>query len=189
MGLIEVNKSIPDIIIDLKYATTENFTKEILYTSNTCFLIEDAVNSLKLVQDNLRTLKTHNGISYPSGLGLKIWDGYRPKSIQYRMWKIVPDARYVANPVKGSIHSRGGAVDLTLIDFSTKKELEMPTSFDFFGIEAHQTFMNHPSNIIANRNLLKNTMTLIGNFIEYPPEWWHYNYPFADKLPLLDFKL
>ena len=186
--LVKVKEIIPDIEIELKYATAENFTKQILYPTNTCFLAFGALVNLKLVQDSLRNLQFHNGMNYAGGLGLKIWDGYRPRSVQYRMWDIVPDPRYVADPNIGSSHNRGGAVDLTIIDFSTKKELDMPTVFDFFGVEAHHEYMEHPLHVIVNRELLKNLMTNVGGFSIYAEEWWHYKYPPSDNFPLLDFQ-
>ena len=186
--LVKVKEIIPEIEIELKYATTDNFTKQILYPTNICFLAFGALENLKLVQDSLRNIYNHNGSKYSKGLGLKIWDGYRPRSVQYRMWEIVPDPRYVADPNIGSSHNRAGAVDLTLIDFSTKKELDMPTTFDFFGVEAHHEYMDHPPHIITNRELLKNLMTNVGGFSIYAEEWWHYKYPPSDNFPLLDFK-
>jgi len=186
--LVKVKEIIPDIEILLKYATTDNFTKEILYPTSTCYLVFGAIENLKLVQDSLRNLQFHNGMNYTDGLGLKIWDGYRPRSVQYRMWDIVPDPRYVADPNIGSSHNRGGAVDLTIIDFSTKKELDMPTVFDFFGVEAHHEYMEHPLHVIANRELLKNLMTNVGGFLIHDEEWWHYKYPSSDNFPLLDFQ-
>ena len=187
--LVKVKEIIPDIEILLKYATTDNFTKEILYPTSTCYLVFGAIENLKLVQDSLRNLQFHNGMNYTDGLGLKIWDGYRPRSVQYRMWEIVPDPRYVADPDKGSSHNRGGAVDLTIIDFSTKRELDMPTIFDFFGVEAHHEYMDHPIHVIANRKLLRDLMTNVGGFTIYAEEWWHYKYPPSDNYPLRDVEL
>jgi D-alanyl-D-alanine dipeptidase len=186
--LVKVKEIIPDIEIELKYSTTDNFTKQILYPTNTCYLAFGTLENLKLVQDSLRNIYSHNGSKYSEGLGLKIWDGYRPQSVQYRMWEIIPDSRYVADPNKGSSHNRGGAVDLTIIDFSTKRELDMPTIFDFFGVEAHHEYMDHPDHVIVNRELLKNLMTNVGSFIIYAEEWWHYKYPPSDNFPLLDFQ-
>jgi len=186
--LVKVKEIIPDIEIELKYSTTDNFTKQILYPSNICFLAFGAVENLKLVQDSLRNINSYDGVKYSHGLGLKIWDGFRPRSVQYRMWEIVPDPKYVADPNIGSSHNRGGAVDLTIIDFSTKDELDMPTTFDFFGAEAHHDYMDHPLEVIANRELLKNLMTNVGSFSIYPEEWWHYKYPPSDNFPLLDYQ-
>ena len=89
------------------------------------------------------------------------------------MWKIVPNPSYVANPSKGSIHNRGGAVDITLIDFNGK-ELDMGTSFDFFGVEAGHGYLNLSPEILANRQLLKKIMMENG-FNSLDSEWWHYN--------------
>jgi len=186
--LVKVKEIIPDIEIELKYSTTDNFTKQILYPTNTCYLAFGALENLKLVQDSLRNIYSHNGSKYSEGLGLKIWDGYRPRSVQYRMWEIIPDSRYVADPNKGSSHNRGGAVDLTIIDFFTKRELDMPTIFDFFGGEAHHEYMAHPIHVIANRKLLRDLMTNVGSFTIYAEEWWHYKYPPSDNFPLLDFQ-
>ena len=186
--LVKVKEIIPDIEIELKYATIDNFTKQILYPSNICFLAFGAVENLKLVQDSLRNINSYDGVKYSHGLGLKIWDGFRPRSVQYRMWEIVPDPKYVADPNIGSSHNRGGAVDLTIIDFSTKDELDMPTTFDFFGAEAHHDYMDHPRQVIANRELLKDLMTNVGSFSIYPEEWWHYKYPPSDNFPLLDLQ-
>ena len=119
--LVNVKDIIPSIKLDIKYATTDNFTEQKLYTTDECYLLLGALNQLKIVQDSLRNIYTHNGESYPQGLGLKIWDGYRPRSVQYLMWEIFPDPQYVANPATGSSHNRGGAVDVTLIDLRQKK--------------------------------------------------------------------
>jgi D-alanyl-D-alanine dipeptidase len=89
------------------------------------------------------------------------------------MWKIVPDANYVANPKKGSIHNKGGAVDITLVDLNGK-ELEMGTTFDFFGKESSHNYLNLSEEILANRKFLKEIM-LQNNFKSFESEWWHYN--------------
>jgi D-alanyl-D-alanine dipeptidase len=184
--LVRVRDYIPDNVVDLKYATTDNFTGQVLYDSPECYLAYGAVQHLKMVQDSLRHIREYAGKVYPRGLGLKLWDGYRPHSVQFRMWEIVPDARYVADPVKGSIHNRGGAVDLTLVDFATQQELLMPTPFDFFGPQAHHEYDKLPADVIANRRLLKSLMETVGGFESYAEEWWHYNYPPAKSWPVRD---
>jgi D-alanyl-D-alanine dipeptidase len=184
-----VKDIIPNIEIDLKYSTTDNFTQQKLYTTDECYLLLGALGQLILVQDSLRNIQSHNGQNYPEGLGLKIWDGYRPRSVQYLMWEIFPNPQYVANPATGSSHNRGGAVDLTLIDFATKEELELPTSFDHFGEEAGHSYSNLPPNVIANRELLRSLMTQVAGFSAYSAEWWHYKYNPSNDFPLLDFQL
>ena len=107
------------------------------------------------------------------GFKIKLFDCYRPLDIQKRMWAIVPNPQYVANPAKGSIHNRGGAVDITLVDFDGK-EVDMGTSFDFFGKEAGHDFEGFSKQIMNNRNLLRKIMVK-EHFNSFDSEWWHYN--------------
>ena len=187
--LVCVKEFIPDIVIDLKYNTVDNFLFQKMYTTDECYLARNVVDRLIIIQDSLRNILSHDSISYPQGLGLKIWDGYRPRSVQFLMWEILPDPIYVANPYTGSSHNRGAAVDVTLVDLSTGAELQMPTYFDDFSEMASHTYMNLPANVIANRTLLKNMMTQIGGLSLYNAEWWHYSYPAATGYPLRDFQL
>ena len=103
-------------------------------------------------------------------------DCYRPLPIQQRLWDKFQNASYVTPPSKGSMHNRGLAVDLTIVD-AEGNELDMGTKFDFFGKEAHHTFTNHSDTILANRTLLKTTMEASG-FKSIRTEWWHYSYPY-----------
>ena len=178
--LVNVREMIPGIVLDLKYNTTDNSFHQKLYTTDECYLVHGAVRQLVLVQDTLRKL----------GLGLKIWDGYRPRAVQYLMWEILPNPVYVADPATGSNHNRGGAVDLTLIQLSTGQELPMPTPFDFFGPEAgHNWTLGLSAEVIANRALLRTLMETVGGFSRYDSEWWHYDFVPAKSYPLLDFQL
>lgn len=187
--LVNVKELIPGIILDLKYSTTDNFTGQKLYTIDECLLTHEAVDQLILVEDSLNNIKNHDGVFYPDGLGLKIWDGYRPRAIQYLMFEIFPDPSYVADPASGSIHNRGGAVDLTIVDKATGEELEMPTEFDYFGEIAWHGYADLPQNVINNRELLRDLMTEIGGFETYSREWWHYSYPPSKNYPLQDFQM
>lgn len=190
--LVLVNELIPNIVIDLKYATTDNvFNQEKLYTSNECYLLKELVLKLIIVQDSLNKVRSLNGYNYPNGLGLKIWDGYRPRSVQYVMFEIFPDPTFVASPQSGSVHNRGGAVDLTLIDLSTNEELPMPTGFDDFTKAAGHDFPGNllPSNVLFNREYLKSIMTNVGGIAYYVGEWWHYQLANSKDYPLLDFQL
>jgi D-alanyl-D-alanine dipeptidase len=152
-------------------------------------MVHGAIKKLILVQDSLKNIHNHNGISYPAGLGLKIWDGYRPRAIQYLMFEIFPDPTYVADPGSGSIHNRGGAVDLTLVDMATGEELELPTEFDYFGERAWHGYSDLPAHVIANRELLRSLMTEIAGFETYSKEWWHYTYNPSKSFPLQDFQM
>jgi D-alanyl-D-alanine dipeptidase len=113
------------------------------------------------------------------GYKIKFFDCYRPLDIQKKMWKIVSNPSYVADPSKGSIHNRGGAVDITLVD-SNGKELDMGTAFDFFGVEASHNYPNLSQEVKANREFLKRIMTENG-FDSFDSEWWHYNLKSALK--------
>jgi len=178
--LVRVKELIPDIVLDVRYNTVNNFTSQKLYTADECLLVLGAVRRLLVVQDSLRA----------RGLGLKIFDGYRPRAVQYLMWEIVPNSTYVADPANGSVHNRGGAVDVSLVDRATGQELSMPTEFDYFGPEAgHGWTTGLSPEQIENRALLKTIMEEVGGFASYSAEWWHYSWGPATSYPLLDFQM
>jgi D-alanyl-D-alanine dipeptidase len=185
--LVNLKEFIHDIVLDLRYNTEHNFLSQKAYTTDECYVSRALLERLILVQDSLRNITFHDGNPYPQGLGLKIWDCYRPRSVQYLMWEIFPDPNFVANPASGSRHNRGEAADITLIDRSTGNELPMPTYFDSFSDTASHAFMNLPANIIANRTLLRDMMVQVGGLTLYSEEWWHYSLPIG--YPLLDFQL
>ncbi len=177
LGLIDVAKTYPQIQIEMRYATTRNFTQSVLYDSDRCYLRREVAE---------RLAHTHQQLE-KDGFGLKIWDAYRPKSVQYKLWEVFPDDRYVAHPDEGSVHSRGAAVDLTLVD-AQGRELPMPTHFDDFTEKAHHGYPHLPTAMLANRERLKTAMTHAG-FLPIPNEWWHYNDPEWTRYDLLDVSL
>ncbi|MDN3672671.1 M15 family metallopeptidase [Flavobacterium branchiarum] len=152
-----------DFVYDMKYATEDNFLKAKVYDCAECFLRLKTVKAL--VEANKNFMK--------KGYKIKLFDCYRPLFIQERMWEIVSNPKYVADPKKGSIHNRGGAVDITLVD-RNGKELDMGTSFDFFGKEASHSYVNLSDTVKANRQLLKKIM-IKHKFNSFDSEWWHYN--------------
>lgn len=152
------------IVLDLKYATTDNFVETQMYDCGRCFLRPQVAKAVLNAHQNLRK----------QGLGLKMYDCYRPRPIQWKLWEKVPDPRYVADPKKGSMHNRGGAVDLTIVD-SLGQELDMGTPFDFFGSKAYPSFTDLPQEVLDNRKLLQETMMGVG-FSPISTEWWHYSY-------------
>lgn len=176
--LVDIQSFIPNIQIDLKYATPDNFTGQIVYQFNCCLLVKEAAMQLKEVQAELETI----------GLGLKVWDGFRPLAAQWKFWELVPDERYVSDPRKGGRHTRGTAVDLTLVT-ADGQELLMPSAFDDFSEKAHQNYMEAPEEAIANRGFLREIMERHG-FKGLSTEWWHFdligwqNYPPLDYTPL-----
>jgi len=118
-------------------------------------------------------------------MGIKIWDAYRPYSVTEKMWELVKDDRYAADPKFGSGHNRGIAVDLTIIDLSTGKELDMGTGFDNFSDTAHHDFKNLPANVLQNRLVLRSVMEKHG-FKALETEWWHYYFINGKDYELLD---
>ena len=152
-----------DFVYDMKYATNDNFLKAKVYDCAECFLRLKTVTAL--VEANKEFIK--------KGFRIKLFDCYRPLDIQKKMWKIVSNPQYVADPAKGSIHNRGGAVDISLVD-NQGNELAMGTPFDFFGSEASHNYTNVSMEVKKNRNLIKTLMTKNG-FNSFDSEWWHYN--------------
>ena len=161
---------------DMRYATENNFLKAQVYDCPECYTRVKTVRALLQANNDFKK----------EGVKIKFYDCYRPNSVQYKMWKIVPNPQYVANPVKGSIHNKGGAVDITLVTLAGK-ELDMGTDFDFFGKRAYHDNYDLPEEILANRKLLKETMKKNG-FWSTRTEWWHYNLQGASKDPIANFK-
>jgi len=163
------------IVTDVRYATVNNFTGKVLYPTGKVYLRKVVAEKLSEINKYLK--KKYN-------LRIKIFDGYRPLSVQKKMWKIIPDNRYVADPAKGSRHNRGAAVDITLID-STGTELNMGTDFDNFTVKAHPGYKLLPDSVKANRNLLRSVMIQFG-FKPITTEWWHFDFNGWRKFSILD---
>ncbi len=161
---------------ELRYATTNNFLKAKVYDCAECYT---RVKTAKALLEANKDFETQ-------GVKIKFFDCYRPNSVQYKMWAIVPNPQYVANPKKGSIHNKGGAVDITLVTLDGK-ELEMGTDFDFFGKKAYHDNTDLPQIILKNRKLLKETMERHG-FWSIRTEWWHYNLGAASNDKVANFK-
>ena len=175
--LEEIIKVIPSIKLDIKYATKENFSGIAVYSQAKAFARKPVVAALAKVQFELSK----------KGLGLKIFDAYRPYSVTVKFWKITPVDKkdFVANPKTGSRHNRGCAVDLTLIDLKTGKELVMPTPYDSFAKEASPTYDDIPTLQKQNRNLLISVMESNG-FKVIRNEWWHFDFKGWESFPLMD---
>ncbi len=176
--LVDIRSVNLNIRHDIRYATTNNFLKKKIYSTPRCLLRSDVAQRLSRVQQDLEQM----------GLGLKVYDCYRPLSVTRQMWAILPDNRYVANPAKGSRHNRGAAVDLTLVDLRTGAELEMPTAFDDFTNKAARDYSGNSPQVRRNSDLLAAKMKQQG-FIPLITEWWHFDAPGWDKYGLLDIPL
>ncbi len=173
--MIDVQALDPTFKIDIKYATEDNFMKEALYPQARCLLLKETAEALLRVQRSLSK----------QGLGLKIFDGYRPLSVQKKMWAKFPLPGYVADPAKGSNHNRGAAVDVTLVDLNTGRELAMPSAYDEFTERAHRNYTKADPEALANRQLLQEAMEKEG-FRGLSTEWWHFDYKEALGEPVLD---
>lgn len=174
--LIVPLKSIDSTIVqDVRYATANNFTKQVLYPSAKVFLRKVAAEHL--AQANKHLKENHN-------LRIKIFDGFRPLFVQKIMWAIVPDERYVADPAKGSRHNRGAAVDITLID-AGGNELDMGTPYDDFTERASFASKDVSEKAYSNRKLLRELMIEFG-FVPLETEWWHFDFKDWKKFGILD---
>jgi D-alanyl-D-alanine dipeptidase len=154
----------PTVLLDIRYATDNNFTKSKIYDCPRCLLRPEAAEAVLKAQKQLQK----------KGYGLKMFDCYRPRPYQQRLWDKVPNPDYVTPPAKGSMHSRGAAVDLTIVDVHGK-ELNMGTEYDFFGEAAHTDNLKLPADVLKNRALLRETMESVG-FKGIRTEWWHFSY-------------
>ena len=174
---VSMNDYAVGFFYDMRYAGANNFLKQKVYECDECLLRREVADALIAANNKLKTI----------GLRIKFFDCYRPLDVQRLMWEIFPNGKYVANPhTTGSIHNRGGAVDITLVDKSGN-ELDMGTAFDFFGLEAHHTYKDLPDTVLANRKLLKSTMESF-SFSSISSEWWHYNFSSSNGYTLSNFK-
>ena len=173
--LVDLEKSIPGLVIDIRYATSDNFTKQAVYPAARAFARKPVAQQLKAIQEELKL----------RGLGLKIYDAYRPYAVTVKFFEVYPDSVFVANPKKGSRHNRGAAIDASLIDLKTGKELQMPSAFDEFSERAKPSFQGISELQKVNRKLLIELMTKHG-FTVYDSEWWHFDFNGWENFPLMD---
>ena len=177
-GLVDVGARLPDAVLDLRYATADNFVGRPLYPVARCLLLPGVASRLDRAAASLRT----------QGYRLLLFDCYRPLSVQRELWKAMPKRGYVADPATGSHHNRAAAVDLSLAD-GAGRPVEMPTGFDAFGPKARAWAADGVSAPARrHRDLLRAAMSAAG-FSVNPFEWWHFDAPGAAALPLLDLPL
>ncbi|MBP6373834.1 MAG: M15 family metallopeptidase [Flavobacterium sp.] len=172
---VKVSEFSNAIVFDLKYATTANFLGEKVYNCGECYLRYKTLKALLVAQEKIQS----------KGYQFKLFDCYRPLSVQQKMWSLVSNPNYVADPAKGSLHNRGAAIDLTIVD-KNGNELDFGTPFDFFGEEASHSYMKGDKKVLKNRAFLKKVMTKSG-FTIFPTEWWHYNIEGGEKFPIANF--
>ena len=177
-GLIEITNLDPTIRLDIRYATTNNFTGRQLYSQPRAFLVAPAAQAL---------LKAHKAVQR-EGYGLTIYDAYRPWRVTKALWDATPPGSqrdYVANPKRGSKHNRGCAVDLTLHHLTGGAEVAMPSGYDEFTLRAHRNFLDAPVEALKHRDLLERVMEDAG-FRGASNEWWHFDFVGWQDYPLLD---
>lgn len=165
--MLELIKLDDTIRLDIRYAREDNFVGRPVYSEARAFLQPDAAHALVRVQSALRE----------GGLGLVIYDGYRPWSVTKLFWETVTEDQkiFVADPAKGSKHNRGCAVDLSLCDLATGVQLPMPSDFDEFNKKASPDYPGGTEIERANRDRLRAAMEAEG-FTVNPKEWWHFDY-------------
>jgi len=175
--LVELITLDPTIKLDIRYATEDNFVGKKVYPEARAFLQKPAAKAVAKVHKELRD----------RGLGLVIFDGYRPWSITKLFWEVTPDEKrkFVANPAKGSKHNRGCAVDLSMFDLKTGKLVEMPSGYDEFTERASPDYKGGTAEQTANRELLRKLMEDAG-FTVNPNEWWHFDYKDWEKYAIYD---
>ena len=173
--LINLKEFIPNLVLDIRYATTNNFTGEKIYNLARAYARKPVAESLKKVQLELNQ----------QGMGVKIFDAYRPYKATIRFYEVYHDTTYVASPYRGSRHNRGCALDMTIIDLKTGEELKMPTGYDSFQKAAWPTSEVKDPEIKKNRALLITTMERHG-FKVNSSEWWHFDFVGYQKYEVMD---
>jgi D-alanyl-D-alanine dipeptidase len=171
--LVEIGPASHGVLLDIAYATDGNFTGQPIYVRPGCYLHRDAAERLE------RAVALSGGL----GLSLKIFDAFRPSEAQWRLWEARPDPEFLADPRRGSPHSRGVAVDLTLVD-AEGRALDMGTPFDAFTPLSHHGTTEVPVTAQKNRLLLLGLMSAAG-WDFYAREWWHYQLFAPRRYPLL----
>ena len=172
---VRVLDYIPTIQQELRYATTNNFTGQVIYTFEDAYLRYGTVKKLQKVSEDLAKY----------GLGIKVWDAFRPLQAQAKLWEICPDEKYVSHPDKGNRnHCRGLAIDMTLYLLETGEEIEMPSDFDEFSTLGDRDYSECSKEVKELCVLLESIMKKHG-FKGYSKEWWHYNdtesYPIEEQ--------
>jgi D-alanyl-D-alanine dipeptidase len=178
--MVCISEYLKDVPIELRYSTENNFTGKVIYNFTSAYLRYGTLKKLSYAQSMFKE----------KGLGIKIWDAFRPVEAQFVMWEVYPDDDYVADPTKGfSTHSRGNTVDITLVD-KDGKEIPMPTGFDDFeAMAAYDYDSNENEETTKNAYMLKEIMIKAG-FLPSTSEWWHFRdrdvYPVAENFPHSD---
>lgn len=174
-ALVDLATTIPGLVLDIRYATTNNFTGEKIYNSARAFARKPVAQALKKAQQEFAKF----------GVGIKVFDAYRPYSATMKFYEVYKDTTYVASPYRGSRHNRGCAIDMTLVSLATGKELTMPTEYDSFRKEAWPSTPVADPEVKKNRDLIISVMTQCG-FRVNSSEWWHFDFKGWEKFEVMD---
>ncbi|HEY0652862.1 MAG TPA: M15 family metallopeptidase [Chryseosolibacter sp.] len=173
--LVDLEKFIPGLVLDIRYATTNNFTGTVIYNLAKAYARKPVAESL------LKAQKDFNALGY----GIKVFDGYRPYKATVKFYEVYKDTTYVASPYRGSRHNRGCAIDMTIVDLKTGKDVPMPTEYDSFKKEAWPSTPVADPVIRKNRELLISIMERYG-FKVNGSEWWHFDFKGYKNYEVLD---
>jgi D-alanyl-D-alanine dipeptidase len=181
-NLVKLNQDEFDVLFDIKYATTDNFTGKVIYKNSDVYIHRDLFDRLKLASKRAISL----------GYKIKIFDAWRPYEAQEVLWSLVPDPRYVSNPKTGFCgHCRGISLDVTLVDLKNLQDIDMGTDFDSFDEKSHHSSNDLTIEQLRNRILLAGIINSVG-MSSFETEWWHYDYKNSSKeyqkYKLSDFK-
>ncbi len=173
--LVDIKKAVPGVVLDIRYATKNNFMKQVMYPAAKAYARKPVVEQLRKIQAELKKM----------GYGLKIYDAYRPYAITLAFYQKASDKNFVAHPKSGSRHNRGCAVDLSIIYLKTGKDVPMPTPYDSFSKAAAADYQELDPTIKKNRDFLIGIMQKHGFQVMYN-EWWHYDFKGWAQYDLMD---
>jgi D-alanyl-D-alanine dipeptidase len=175
--LVDVRRYMPDMEFYMILATTDCFTGDPLYSRDTCMLQKETLTKLQTAQEAFKS----------DGYTIKVYDAYRPSSVSGAMYSLIRDSRYVA-PAGSSAHNRGAAVDISLVDVATGRELEMPSPMHTFNETSHRNYSGMTETAKANMDYMAEIMLQCG-FETVNTEWWHFQEPNRYVFPVLDYPI
>ncbi|MFM7730959.1 MAG: M15 family metallopeptidase [Flavobacteriales bacterium] len=174
-AFVDLRSVLEHAVFDIRYATANNFTGTVIYPFAGAYCRKPVAEGLKLAEDSLKRM----------GIGLVIYDAYRPYQATIQFWQVCTKKKFVASPFKGSRHNRGCAIDMGLVDLATGSYLEMPTEFDSFTAAAGSYYRRCTPEAARNRSILHGVMAWAG-FAPHPDEWWHLDYDRWKEFDVMD---
>ncbi|MDG1136423.1 MAG: M15 family metallopeptidase [Bacteroidales bacterium] len=173
--LVDIEEYVPGIKLDIKYASPNNLIGERIYPVSKAIVRRPLAESLYKIQKSLNNY----------GLGLVIFDGYRPYGATVRVYELYKDTNFIASPWQGSHHNRGASVDVSLIDLEYGQEIQMPTGYENYSEASHINYQNLPKNVLDNREILISEMQNNG-FKVNPKKWWNFDFIGWQEYDIMD---